>query len=181
MLHNLFSIPIWLKKIEITDSLIETCYALSNNASRNFSNVGGWQSDIISPETLPELSAHVDLLVKQVCYEINDEFKFEVDGYWININRKGNYNIPHVHPNSALSGVIYVACNNNTGNIKFNSNSLMEHYPINVFNSKLFTDNIEFQPKVGDVLIFPSWIYHSVLPNNSDHDRISIAFNVKQL
>lgn len=181
MLHSLFSIPMWTYKVEIPESLVEHCYSISHKSSRNISNVGGWQSDILYSDVFPELHNNITKLVTQSCSEINANFKFNIDGYWVNINRNGNYNKPHVHPNSALSGVIYVMCDDNTGNIRFDSNSLMEHYPINTFNSNLFTDNIEYQPKIGDVLIFPSWIYHSVLPNNSSNDRISIAFNVTQL
>ena len=34
------------------------------------------------------------------------------------------------------------------------------------------------EPKEGDLLIFPSYLYHSVSENLSDNDRIIISFNV---
>ena len=29
----------------------------------------------------------------------------------------------------------------------------------------------------GDLVVFPSWLFHSVPPNKSEQNRISIAFN----
>lgn len=180
MLNNFFSIPIWTYKIHISESVVQKCYNLASTPSRNISNIGGWQSDILTVDTFPEITEQLEDVIKNVQSDIHENFKVGLDGYWVNFNQKSHYNMAHVHPLSALSGVLYVKCNEQSGNIKLNSNSLREHYPINTFESPLFRDTIEFQPKVGDVLIFPSWIYHSVLPNNSDDARISIAFNLKQ-
>ena len=37
---------------------------------------------------------------------------------------------------------------------------------------------VEIEPKEGDLLIFPSYLYHSVGKNLSSEDRIIISFNV---
>ena len=37
--------------------------------------------------------------------------------------------------------------------------------------------NIKFHPR-KQILLFPSYLKHRVLKNNSDHERISLSFNV---
>jgi hypothetical protein len=34
-----------------------------------------------------------------------------------------------------------------------------------------------FQPKTGDLIIFPSWLTHYVIMKPNNKNRISIAFN----
>jgi len=40
------------------------------------------------------------------------------------------------------------------------------------------TDHIVAQVKAGTMLLFPSWLYHSVPPNQVANRRISISFNL---
>ena len=65
---------------------------------------------------------------------------------------------------------------------KFDRGSLQEYILSNfvpdgrnTFNSSRW----QYQSKENQVIIFPSWISHSVGVNESDSDRISIALNVK--
>lgn len=44
---------------------------------------------------------------------------------------------------------------------------------------------VNFTPVAGRMLIFPSWLYHSVAPNLSEaegasSDRVIISFNISQ-
>jgi uncharacterized protein (TIGR02466 family) len=50
-------------------------------------------------------------------------------------------------------------------------------YPIDQEND--FTaGELDMRPEEGRMYIFPSWLEHGVESNESDQDRISIAFNV---
>ena len=40
-----------------------------------------------------------------------------------------------------------------------------------------FDNKIRIRPRTGQIVIFPSYVLHSVYPNNSTEDRITIAFN----
>ena len=42
-----------------------------------------------------------------------------------------------------------------------------------------FSANIQkIEPKEGNLLLFPSYLWHSVETNNSDEDRVIVSFNV---
>ena len=48
-------------------------------------------------------------------------------------------------------------------------------------NQKLLNSHNMIIPKNGLIVIFPSWLNHSVLPNKSNKNRISISFNIDKL
>ena len=87
----------------------------------------------------------------------------------------------HYHPNSYLSGVFYVSCTDDD-RIEFHGipqTSLMlnlfdlEEENANIFNSKLFS----FPISTLDLMIFPSYLEHSVPTNNTNQKRVSLSFN----
>lgn len=106
--------------------------------------------------------------------------KLFVDNSWININKKGDYNARHTHPRSFLSGVYYLQAEQGNGCIVFHSPISSKHMiepDYEVLNN--VTTNInKYEPVIGRVILFPSWIEHSVEANKLESKRISISFNV---
>jgi uncharacterized protein (TIGR02466 family) len=149
------------------------------------SNVNGWQSDILTKPNV-EITKLVDIINSQLYdlrneYGIKDEFNFRINNLWININSKLGFNRPHVHPESAVSGVYYVSVPKNSGNIVFNHPSKTQQYHIRPDVIKLTNDinsaTWHIVPSAGLLILFPSWLEHYVEPNNNTDERISIAFN----
>lgn len=81
----------------------------------------------------------------------------------------------HIHPGGWLSGVIYLkvvpSLEENEGAIEFGLNSDQYFHE----NSPSFL----YQPKLGDIVLFPSSLHHKTIPFSSDSDRIVIAFDLK--
>ena len=111
---------------------------------------------------------------------------------WLNVNQKGNFNPPHVHPGYDYSGCYYVTFPENSGLIHFLDPRPQHRFASpdpksakdknwyssdNVYDSSFFT----YQIKEGKVIIFPSWLTHYVDPNPTDLLRISISFNVNYI
>jgi ectoine hydroxylase-related dioxygenase (phytanoyl-CoA dioxygenase family) len=97
---------------------------------------------------------------------------------WINYLRKGYPHSVHAHPNSFLSGCLYMDMANDVDSIEFvkNDYSPIQFYPpknINDFN----TLEVAFKVKKYDIIIFPSSLYHQVPSNENNELRISLAFN----
>lgn len=103
---------------------------------------------------------------------------------WINLHKQGDFSQNHNHPNSFISGILYLNVPEfDSGKIYFSHpeeissfktctvNPLIEEY--NIFNSKLWT----FEPKNNMIVIFPSHLSHSTGVNNSGENRHSLAFN----
>ena len=96
---------------------------------------------------------------------------------WLNKNGKGEHHHEHCHPNSMISGVWYPQINENLPPIEFRTSTArdisMEVDTYNQFNSATFM----LPMRMGELIIFPSNLSHSVQPNQSDEERISLSFN----
>ena len=121
-----------------------------------------------------ELQFHVDNYTRDV-------FKYDAEIYitqsWINFNPPGSCHTAHTHSNSVFSGVYYLTLPTGGPLLTF-QNPLTHMFAFtptewNTYNSNVWTINIEEK----DVVIFPSRLYHEVLTNNTNENRISIAFN----
>jgi hypothetical protein len=87
---------------------------------------------------------------------------------WANVMRKGEVIKPHLHgvgPYSYLGGHISVTCNN-TSTFYIN--------PVNQINDP---EVYESKNEIGKITLFESCVPHYTSVNNSDHERITIAFD----
>lgn len=182
-ISNIFSVPIWEQTIIVDKESIDYCINLKTTTDgRQVSNYGGFQShdlDFFNIKEFSVISKQLNNIINDVQKTIDNNIEFIRTDFWVNVNQKGSFNSRHYHPSSSLSGVVYLQVNDDTGTIVFESDSIMQHYPLST-NSPLFKGRTEYKPIVGSVIIFPSWIPHYVNENNSDMDRISIAFNLLQ-
>jgi uncharacterized protein (TIGR02466 family) len=104
---------------------------------------------------------------------------FAITGCWANFSQPGSAHLPHHHANNFLSGVYYVQAPGGADRITFHDprpqREIIE--PVytrpNPFNR--MDQDVPVSP--GTIVIFPGWITHSVKPNRSEGQRLSIAFN----
>ena len=93
---------------------------------------------------------------------------------WHVVLKKQGYQTPHIHHYGWLSGVIYLKVvphlKKNEGAIEFSLNG--EDY------SDVNSPKVIFQPKVGDIILFPSSLHHRTIPFITDEDRIIISFDL---
>lgn len=96
---------------------------------------------------------------------------------WLNINRPGDRHHRHHHPNSYVSGVYYLDASPDCGAITFHRPGLVELEPARTRGTTFTFDQWKETPRSGQLLLFPSRLEHSVDPNLSSKDRLSISFN----
>lgn len=182
----LFPSPIFIIDFDIPDQnlmMVDYVYYLENNSiGVNKTNIGGWQSDMnfFEANATKILVKNIENSLKTIQEGMAITQSLYLDGAWANINRIGHFNARHVHPRSYLSGVYYVQASQNSGSIVFHSPvNCKEMIEPNYSDLSVITANVmKYEPKVGRCIIFPSWLYHSVEPNLSSDDRISISFNI---
>ena len=99
----------------------------------------------------------------------------QISNSWSNILNKGEVIHTHSHANSYISGVFYLdKCSPLTF---FNPNTFGDHGWVPEFNIPETPDQVVSHPEKGLLLIFPSWLKHSVHMSQEDN-RMSIAFNI---
>ena len=83
----------------------------------------------------------------------------------------------HIHPSAILSGVIYLKVpdevNHGQGAIEFNTDGYSFLTKLRKVDYKLL-----IHPKVGQILIFPSSLFHRTIPTETHSERVSIAFDL---
>ena len=96
---------------------------------------------------------------------------------WANKNPPGSLHHEHVHPNSMLSGVFYLRQDKTLPPIQFaksvQGSMKLDPKKFNVLNSEIFL----LPCIVGELLLFPSNLKHSVPINKGHEARISLSFN----
>jgi len=185
----LFGVPIQINKLNIDNNdLIKYCYKIKESTQSRFvSNEGGWQSDDLNLQDT-ELQPFIEELKNNIISYINQcgfkkDLKYKLVNMWININGYKDYNRPHIHPGCLFSGVYYLKTPENCGDIVFkhSANSLQYDWKKDLLKEVMSNNcNDWFLPvQKGKMFIFPSWLYHYVMPNlNEKEDRISLAFNI---
>lgn len=104
----------------------------------------------------------------------------KVTGCWANISGPGSYHKEHSHPNNFLSAVYYVKAPEGGNTINFHDPRSVAHIiaPHGATPNAKNASTVFLEVTPGTLVIFPSWLRHSVDPNNSDESRISLAFNL---
>ena len=189
--YNLFSIPVFKSYLDYPVDKIEILCKqerLKDSKGVYKTNLGGWQSDNINYPNSPfSFLSNIETVCQEVAKnDLNINKSVFLKNTWININQKYNSNQIHTHSNSILSGVYYIKTPEKCGNIQFwhPAGDLIDrdwHFILesnfnayNTYNSTQWW----LPPEEGMLYIFPSWLKHSVDPNMSDKERISISFNV---
>lgn len=185
--HQLFITSVYEGTLPEVDNNIamQEAFALQSvDEGRKFSNYGGWQSNDLRAD---EMSAYPELVkiirgVYQGASEVAKAWRFEnqpeLIACWININSKGDFNWPHVHPWSQLSACYYINMPDEAGGIGFiRGDSTGEYMPAVKEPTRNTLVKKNFNPPAGTFYVFPSNLKHLVYRNESDSPRISIAFN----
>ena len=125
------------------------------------------------------LDKHVVEFAKDLQFNLDGK-KIKLDSLWINILPEGGIHTSHIHPHSVISGTTYVAVPKGASAIKFEDprHAMMMAAPARTSDAREEMRNfIYVQPKVGEVLLWESWLRHEVPMNMAEEDRISISFN----
>ena len=106
--------------------------------------------------------------------------KLQCDSLWVNILGAGGHHSGHIHPNSVISGTCYVAMPEGSGRIKFEDPRLpmmMAAPPRRRDAAPRLSQFHYVAPKIGDVLLWESWLRHEVPMNVAEEERVSGSFN----
>lgn len=152
------------------------------------SNRGGWHSsgnlfEQTTPciETLRNAATEAVLqATRQIAAKVDPEtLQLKLFG-WMNANPSGGFNAPHTHPGAHWSGVYYVSQpaveSGNSGMIEFlDPRTDLPNWRI--LKASAFRNKKKIRPVPGEMILFPSYLVHWVYPNETEEERVTIAFN----
>lgn len=143
----------------------------------------GWQSvqDLHQHEALRELVPCIKHSAAGVLRFLHiGAADCEITGCWATVLAPGASHKLHSHPNNFLSGVYYVRTGEGAGTINFHDprkQASVIRPPVTELTAQN-TDQVVVRVREGTLLLFPSYLEHSVDANTSADERISISFNL---
>ena len=186
---SLFSSPIIQLMIdEDTDELKQhTDYTVSYNQDREMDNIpfGG-------KRVLEEFPRIKKLILDKFNFAAEEILRYKKRQYsitssWLTSTSKGQFSQTHNHRNSFYSGVYYydeypqgsggISFSNpniELGDFFFASQDLEESTMVNSMAWNFF-------PRKNELILFPSYLRHSILKHEADNVRHSLAFNIVPL
>ena len=182
--ENWFPSPIWSGLLNGVDNDAIETFAYDKKTldpeGVRLSNYIGWQSNSIRygdneafDHLMKTISEEIDACAAQTGLP-----KLGVQNVWMNINSPGAYNHLHNHAGSILSGVYYIKSQPEQGKIFFERGDHAEYFLPPIEKANYFTSTATtYKATTGAIYIFPGWLKHSVQPNLTAQDRLSISFN----
>jgi len=130
----------------------------------------------------------LSIIDKDISKKINtkiEEYVFDygvrplkIHNSWVNIQNKNSVLTKHSHPDSIVSGVIYLKVDSKSSKTYFYSPNVYRTFVDFIKQTEYNIDNYFFTPRTGDLILFPSWLMHgSNEDKNNSAKRISFSFN----
>ena len=183
---GLFSTPVVSFEIdrEFTKEEFDTVLSYSDKTRPglmgNRTTVG---ENILDNSNLSDIRKFVDESLDWYVNNIQrpkDQFETYLTQSFVNLISSGQGHHIHMHPNSYLSGVLYVQASQDNDAITFLGEPAaspkffsLPTEDFNVFNSHRWSMPVW----TGRLLIFPSHVPHQVTTVQNSYERVSIAFN----
>jgi hypothetical protein len=174
---SLFETKVYLKQINLDcDKLYrEVKLHQQKTETHKFSNSGGYQGHNFVNDDLKDSIARI---LPQNRNKPIQSFSMQS---WVNVNSQGNWNDIHNHNDAGvlIIGVMYVKVPKQCGNLRLYDPRFF--LSTNLYNTYYNTGQgnyISIQPFENLVVMFPPWLHHSVEPNSTSEERVSIAFNI---
>lgn len=106
--------------------------------------------------------------------------KTEFASSWYVRMKQGGHLTSHIHEDGWVSGSLYLSlptrkAHQHEGSIELSTHG--DDYPKRHDNFPTKT----IAPEVGDIVLFPSSVFHRTIPFSSDEERICIAFDLKPM
>tara|TARA_B100001057_G_C22693045_1_gene888553 strand:+ start:76 stop:672 length:597 start_codon:yes stop_codon:yes gene_type:complete len=187
----LFPTPVWTIQLEKYKDINEQMYNYIKLKQKidevgiSKSNIKGWHSkdfDLSDKETQNFVSFILPA-IEQVMTDMNwerEKQSIKISNMWAIINTGGSANLRHQHGNSTISGAYYVRAPMNSGDIVFydpRPAPIFSHP--NVVSPNLLNAQVNgISPKEGALVLFPSFLDHSVNENKSNEERMVVSFNI---
>ncbi|HBT01053.1 MAG TPA: hypothetical protein DEB47_14590 [Citreicella sp.] len=137
-----------------------------------------WRFPIFA-QVVAALDKHVAAFAEDLEFDLGDT-PLRLEDIWINVLPEGGSHASHIHPHSVISGTTYVAMPDGTSALKLEDPRLpmmMAAPPRRKGCRDELRSFVYEAPKVGDVLLWESWLRHEVPMNMAEEERISVSFN----
>jgi uncharacterized protein (TIGR02466 family) len=184
IIFGIFPVPIYKSKLNRKINKKELFFINKTKFDiyKNEGNITSKNNYILNHKSFKSLKTDLYLIVQDYFDKIicpANNIKPYITQSWLNYTETNQYHHKHAHPNSLVSGVFYINCDEKFDKIKFFKRNNYETIKIETNKWNLWnSENWWFPIKNGDIIMFPSSLTHMVETKQGPNTRISLAFNV---
>lgn len=181
-IFNLTSVPVYQNNTGHVPTAAETFTVKQFHLQSNDFNYFSKDFNVLDHEDLQDIKTIIELHLLEyqrgVCgIEIQ---QFYITDSWIAVTPPGGKHVVHNHPNSLISGVFYFDVPEQSSINFYVESQIFKNFKFCFDYAQLTAHNkqsVTISVQQSDIVIFPSWVDHSVDVNTSDKERIIIGFN----
>jgi len=178
-INALFPTPVGIFNLNRNFTPIEKKFFLNLEVKNNSLNKISKDRLVLNNEEMFNLKSFIDSCMEQyisVVFGRPKNFKLRITYSWCNYTNQNEGHHSHKHGHSIVSGVLYLQTNENDS-IKFFKES-QEHLYVESQEANEFSSTTwKFPATQGSLLLFPSYLKHSVDQKKDSNVRISLSFN----
>jgi len=133
----------------------------------------------VNTNILSETSLNLNTPLQEYSDHSRIKITNKINYCWFNVQGTQSVLKEHIHPNSILSGSLFVNIGKKASKLYFhNPNPFVSYAQIKQPPNDYTYEWYCFEPKKGDLIIFPSWLRHGSNHNKNFYkDRTVISFN----
>lgn len=179
---NLFAVPVYRSRLgrSFSEQELEFFRQALQAAVPAVNNMSSVDKRVLTAPQMTALKKFIEANLAQYLREVfntSNDVKLQITQSWLTLSAKGQSHHAHTHPNSVVSGVLYINLAPVDG-INFYRNEDNIWYELvkqqdNYYNAYQYF----VQSAVGDLLLFPSNVRHGVRQVADDVQRVSLSFN----
>ena len=183
ILHGIFPTPLIFTNIEreFTKEELEFFDEQSKTTLKNEGNIRSLDSYLMEHDPMTTIKQEITSALQMYLDEVikpKDDVKPYITQSWLNYTDENQYHHKPAHPNSFLSGVMYVNADPEKDKITFFNDSMYKQIKLfpkewNLYNAESWF----FTVNTGDIVVFPSSLIHMVEQKAGNNIRTSLAFN----
>lgn len=182
--HNLFPTPVVESNIQrsFTEKELEYINNCQYDFLKNEGNITSRNRYVLDSPELKDIKKfienEIEIYIKNILIP-NTEIKPYITQSWLNYTKPGEYHHKHSHPNSFISGVLYIKADSSRDKIIFLiPDDRLYILKLNTDNFQTYNSTSWWLPsEPGKMYIFPSKLQHEVSITETQETRISLAFN----
>lgn len=182
-INGIFPTPIYMSKLDRELTPLELKFVDKNKKDfyKNDGNITSNNNYILNEKPFANIKKELNKRVQDYFNKIispANKITPYITQSWLNYTETNQYHHRHQHPNSLVSGVLYIDSDEKFDKIYFyKDNTYKTIKPQtkewNLWNSESWW----FKVKTRDIIMFPSSLTHMVETKQGTNTRISLAFN----
>lgn len=184
MKQNIFSVPIYVSKVDIDEQTLIEQTILNTDFNFIKGSDFGLESDVQITHLYDNFFEHGDFeffesvmqkhLLKYLNEVQSEILDFEIYTAWITKTLPGQVITPHNHRDADISCVYYVQTNGEDGDLSLYSPNPGIDASRWINQGSLY----KIKPIPGQIVFFPAWLLHATTTNKTTNVRISVAIDL---